>query len=554
MTASHLPLPRIVSALALGLCLLLSSIATLRADEENVNAGLPELDQATELHLKVSKLADLERIVELCESALEKGLDEDNSQLARHLAASCLYQRGASIVRTIGLGEQRRPNPRWAELREIALVDLQKAVNFHPELGEAHQLICKLSLLPEGDAELGLASATEVIRLYGADKSQVSEAYIWRAQFQQDPDLRLADLEAAKDADPGNLEAWQLLAAVLFERGDFARAGDAFRKLLEQQPENATLYLALAEILANEDKFDEALERIAKAIELEPNSTQGYLLRARLRAAREDVEGALSDLNQALVINSSDITALLIRSELHLFQDKLKEAREDAERALQIRPGLVMAIILRSRISAAEKRYGDAIRDIELLVQNDPQNIDLQLQLAAFYGADDRPRKAIEVLTRIIEDDSENWRALRSRGDTRLSIGQHAEAIEDYNVALKVQPEDGGLLNNLAWVLATSPDDEIRDGQRALELATKACELTDYKEAHILSTLASAYAELGDFETAIKWSEKSVELGEGEMKDQLSKELESYQEKKPWREKQETKEKVELPKGNLLET
>jgi tetratricopeptide (TPR) repeat protein len=121
-------------------------------------------------------------------------------------------------------------------------------------------------------------------------------------------------------------------------------------------------------------------------------------------------------------------------------------------------------------------------------------------------------------------------------------------------VALKIQPEDSGLLNNLAWVLATSPEDELRDGQRALELATKACELTDYEEAHILSTLASTYAELGDFDTAVKWSEKAVEAGEGETKNQLKEELESYREQKPWREKQETKEKVELPKANLLET
>jgi hypothetical protein len=78
--------------------------------------------------------------------------------------------------------------------------------------------------------------------------------------------------------------------------------------------------------------------------------------------------------------------------------------------------------------------------------------------------------------------------------------------------------------------------------------------MTDYKEAHILSTLASGYAEIGDFETAIKWSTKAVELGEGEMKDQLQQELESYQQSKPWREKQDTKEKPDQPRRDLLET
>ena len=48
-------------------------------------------------------------------------------------------------------------------------------------------------------------------------------------------------------------------------------------------------------------------------------------------------------------------------------------------------------------------------------------------------------------------------------------------------------------------MLATSPDAKLRNGRRAIELATRACELTKYKAAYILSTLAAAYAETGDF-------------------------------------------------------
>jgi hypothetical protein len=93
--------------------------------------------------------------------------------------------------------------------------------------------------------------------------------------------------------------------------------------------------------------------------------------------------------------------------------------------------------------------------------------------------------------------------------------------------------------------LATSPEDKLRDGPRAIKLATKACEVTEYKKPHILSTLAAAYAETGDFETARKWSGKAVELGtkDKEVDEQLQKELESYQQKKPWRERQTVEEK-----------
>ena len=167
------------------------------------------------------------------------------------------------------------------------------------------------------------------------------------------------------------------------------------------------------------------------------------------------------------------------------------------------------------------------------------------MQLGLLYVADKRNQQGVEVFTQVLAEDGKRWSALRDRGDGYLNLGKHAEAINDLTAAMKFHPaaddaklkaSRAGILNNLAWVLSTSPDGQFRDGKRAVELATQACELTDYKAAHILSTLASAYAETGDFETAMKWSAKAVEVGEPEMKEELGKELESYKNKKPWRE------------------
>ncbi len=75
-------------------------------------------------------------------------------------------------------------------------------------------------------------------------------------------------------------------------------------------------------------------------------------------------------------------------------------------------------------------------------------------------------------------------------------------------------------------------------------LAKQALEIVGKEQPHLLSTLAASYAEIGDFEKAVEKSTSAVETSEGKLKEQLSKELASYKEKKPWRELKKTEQKV----------
>jgi Tfp pilus assembly protein PilF len=175
---------------------------------------------------------------------------------------------------------------------------------------------------------------------------------------------------------------------------------------------------------------------------------------------------------------------------------------------------------------------------MKVLADDMPGQPDVRMQLALYYLLNNETREAIAQYTQVLDLDAEHFLALRGRGDAYLNLGDHAAAIEDFARALAVEPEDSALLNNFAWVLATTPDDNLRDGKRAIELATKACELTDYEKPHILSTLAAAYAESGDFDTARKWSKQAVDMDDQEHDEQLRKELASYEDNKPWRERQ----------------
>ena len=334
------------------------------------------------------------------------------------------------------------------------------------------------------------------------------------------------------------------------------------------------------------DKFDkplqeEAMKFINRALEREPEEVDLLITRAQLRVFSEDIEEAIKDATEALRIEPNNIVALTIRASLYADQEMLDEAYDDVNQILKIRPLTENAIRLRGIILSQQGKFDAAIEDFVLLSNSDRQNTFYRRQLALLYNANDEPSKAIRIFNGLLrsvpktawEDQPEPLQismifqraaALRGRGDARLSKGAHKEAVSDYKESLELYrkineleaklnveqptPMDDGVLNNLAWVLATSPDAEVRDGKLALEYATQAAELTEFKEAHVLSTLASTYAEIGDFENAIKYIQDAIEInriqGEkakdktstDEQKESLQKEYESYQDKKPWRE------------------
>ena len=535
---------RATSLLLIVVCFLawtvLSSGAVHAAHE-----GQSDLDKAAELQVTAESLSDLEKVAMLCESALKKGLDADNEAFAKQLMSSTLYQRAAQLSGPIF--DQSPPDRRWPLLRQIALQDLERAIEVKPEMADAHLLIARLHALPGGDSLRGGKAAGAAVNLFDEDPKRRAAALLLRGGFREDPAAQLEDYGLAIAADPTNADAWQARAMAYLDQGEAEKAIEDLTSLLTQNEDNFAAQLALAEALSNLERLDEALEHTEKALQLKPESSLGYTLRARIKVLKEDIDGALTDLDQAIRIEPRDLQALMIRARLHLIQDNIAAAKDDVERLLLINPALVQGVLMRSMIYAEEGRMGDAIADMELLLQQDPKNAAWQLQLADYYIKDRRPSKALEVFAKVLEEDEDNAVARQFRADTLLSVGKHGEAIADYERLVKQEPENDGVLNNFAWVLATSPDDKLRDGPRALKLATKACEVTEYKKAHILSTLAAAYAEVGDFETARKWSGKALEVGAGdeETDDQLKQELESYKQEKPWRERQTIEEKAD---------
>ena len=89
---------------------------------------------------------------------------------------------------------------------------------------------------------------------------------------------------------------------------------------------------------------------------------------------------------------------------------------------------------------------------------------------------------------------------LRVRAAEALAgIGRYREALEQFRAALERTPGYGQAMNGMAWLLATCPDEKLRDGASAVALAVKIAEGTDHRVAIVETTLAAAYAEAGDF-------------------------------------------------------
>jgi tetratricopeptide (TPR) repeat protein len=341
----------------------------------------------------------------------------------------------------------------------------------------------------------------------------------------------------------------------LRSKNKFDDALAAVDKMIGQSPEDANALILQGEIFREMGKPDEALKSFDEATKLAPQSPGPYQNRGEIYREKGEYDKAIQEFTKVIERQPGDVLPLVHRAEAYMNSGKLNEALADADAVLEKQP-LVAAHRLRGEILAQLNRLDDAIAEMEQLTKAVPNQPELKIQLALYYLINKQPNEAISEYDDILLLDSENFLALRNRADAYLNVGKHKEAIADFEAALKIEPEDTSILNNLAWVLATSPEAELRDGKRAVDLATKACELTEYKAPHILSTLAAAFAESGNFDTAVEWSQKAVDLNDPktdpneDQEAQLAKELESYRKKEPWRERQDISKSEDKPKSD----
>ena len=437
---------RLTTVLLFSVSVMLTPTAARAQDE-----GQADLNQAIASKLTAKDYPGITKVVNLAQASLNKGLDEENTKVAKQLLASALMDR-ATLV-SVAILDRQNPNPRWPQLRRAALADLKRLLGIDSNRPQAHYMIGRLLALSGGENAQAIEALDKAIDAEGADDQLRVKALTLRGNLQSDEAKRLADYTEAIKIMPNDPGPLRMRASYLLLRGNTDQAIADLDRALEVDAEDAATHEARGKAFFVKKSYDEALLCFDRALELNPKSASLRMQRGRVFAAQDNIKAAIVELNKAIEITPNDAKVML--------------------------------------------------------------------QLGAYYISNEQPRHAINLFDTLLAKDGKNWQALHIQGDAYLGIGKQAEAVANYEAALKLQPENIGLLNNLSWVLATAPDEKLRDGSRALQLAIKACESTEYKHALILS----------------------IELGNDRHGSQLAKELDGYKAGKPWRELQSIEER-----------
>ncbi|MCH2114625.1 MAG: tetratricopeptide repeat protein [Pirellulales bacterium] len=509
---------------------------TISAETPAQSPGLEDLDEALRVRVTSQDFKDLNRVVELVESSLDKGLDGEDKVFASNMLVNALMERATTFMQVINM----RPlqNPQIKRVRQLLASDLRRVLDCDDPPVEAGLMLGRLQALPEGDPYEARRVLNDYLQNEELPREKRAEALVLRGGLIKEAAKALADFDEAVELVPEN-ETYRLArAALLRSHGKLEEALEAIGEILERNPDVANALLLQGQIYRSLDRLDEAIASFDSATDLVPTAPIPYQSRGEIYRVRGEFEKAVEQFSKVLELKPGVLMTLVQRAEAYLNADKPELALTDSELVLEKQP-LIAAHRIRADALSKLDRLEEAITEMERLAEALPAEPEVHIQLALYYLADNRPAKAVDAYSEVLAVDHDNFLVLRSRADLYLTIGKHKEAIADFERALKQQPEDSSMLNNLAWVLATSPVDGLRDGPRAIKLATKACELTEYKLPHIISTLAATFAESGNFESAIKWSQKSVDMNDPQYSEDLKKELTSYRSGKPWRERQE---------------
>jgi choline-sulfatase len=264
--------------------------------------------------------------------------------------------------------------------------------------------------------------------------------------------------------------------------------------------------------LIEHGRYDEARALCDTMLRERPGFVDGHIQRAEIAVALRDSAGAIVHYSKALELDPKSERARGGLAKVHLWlaaalkrQGKLDGAGQEYRRALARDPRLAAAHNGLGNLLGSQRRVPEAMGHF---------------------------REAVGIDPRYAEAHNNLGLALRM-------TGERDEALQHFEAALRLRADWPAPMSEIAWILATHPEERVRNPGRAIQLAERAADLTARRQPVILDSLAAAYAAAGDFDRAAATAQEATALaasgGAAGLAGEIGKRLALYRQKKPFR-------------------
>ena len=372
---------------------------------------------------------------------------------------------------------------------------------------------------------------------------------------------RHADAEArfarARSLQPRSVAALGGLGRVALARREYAAAARTLEEALGIDPQATALHYPLGMAyrgLGDLAKAEVHLKEGGKGDVAVPDPLMQEV-RGLLRSAtsfeslgvaaleRGDSAGAAMYFRKGIEV-APDSASLHHRLGTALFlSGDAVAGQKEFEAAIRIDPDFARAHYSLGVLMASMGRYQPAVDQLSAAVKSDPDYVEAILALGDLLRQGGRPGESLPHYARIISIAPGIGEARLGRALALVSLGRYREARDQLAEAAKAHPNQPAIGEALARVLAAAPDDQVRDGRRAVTLTQELVKGQPSPEA--IEAMAIAYAEIGEYQQAVVWQGRAIAAAERAGRDphiakQMTENLRLFQQGKPcrtpWRE------------------
>jgi tetratricopeptide (TPR) repeat protein len=191
---------------------------------------------------------------------------------------------------------------------------------------------------------------------------------------------------------------------------------------------------------------------------------------------------------------------------------RLEEATAEYRQALRIKPDYAAAHNNLGSVLSSQGRLDEAIQQYREALADDPGYAAAHNNLGNALVSRGDPGEALPHFLEALRVSPGYRDAHYNIGHAYALRGERADAIEHFREVVRLDPGWAPGLSELAWLLATAPEDALRDGGQAVRLAERAADITGKRDAKVLDVLAAAYADAGSFERALAAAGAALEL------------------------------------------